>query len=255
LPVTERAAPAEGPSSEPRPTEPTRSPTAEEAALLEGTGAKSGEELSPSEALAERNLAREGEATPIDDPPFTTKRELPNGHEIRETADGEFFERCSPRCGIYNRDGELVGVDEEGLPEFATEAAQTKADVAHDVGVQQGREAAAAEGLREAPDWVNTLENRGKYGNGFDDVLLDAQGNEVIAEYKGGDAELAPNQMEREWVQDVINRMRETGDTTWADRLQAALDSGRLRGVAYSTPIDPVTGVPGPTRVIRRWQY
>jgi hypothetical protein len=82
-----------------------------------------------------------------------------------------------------------------------------------------------------------------------------ATGNDVIGEYKGGEADLAPGQMERDWVQDVINRMRATGDVFWANRLQAQLDAGTLTGVAYSTPIDPVTGAAMPTRVIGRWTY
>ena len=86
-------------------------------------------------------------------------------------------------------------------------------------------------------------------------MLLDAQGDMVIAEYKGGTAELASGQMERPWVQNVIDRMRRAGHTQWADRLQIALDAGKLKGVAYSTPIDPGTGVPGPTTVIGTWTY
>jgi hypothetical protein len=228
--------------------------TPEEAATLETTANKESEDLTPAEATTEREVAGRGKGEPVNDPPFTTEHELPNGHEVLEAPEGKSFKRCSGSCAIYDAEGNLIEIVDE-VP--APGAAQDSKGVAHDIGVQQGREAASADpwGLQEAPDWVNPLENQGKYGQGFDDVLIDAAGNECLAEYKGGEAELRPGQMEREWVQDVINRMRATGDTYWADRLQAALDAGRLRGVAYSTPIDPVTGVPGPTTVINRWTY
>ena len=242
----------EAPAPEPQVAEAPAAATPEEAALLEGTAGKSGEELTPAEALGERSAAERSEAKPIDDPPFTSERELPNGHTIEEAPEGDLFKRCSRRCAIYDSEGELVEEVVEDLPDAA---AQDAKGVAHDIGVQQGREAALADNLQEAPDWVNPLEDRGPYGQGFDEVRIDPNGNEVIVEYKGGAAELAPGQMSREWVQDVINRMRASGDVTWANRLQSALDSGRLTGVAYSTPIDPVTGVPGPTTVVGRWTY
>jgi hypothetical protein len=218
----------------------------EEKTLLESTAAKSGEELTPAEATTEREIANRTKGEPIEDPPFTTKHELPNGHEIEETPEGDRFKRCSGRCIILDGDGDLVEITDEDA-NFG--AAGDEKGYAHDVGVQQGREEAANLDLNETHDWVNPLENRGKYGNGFDDVLVDANGDYVIAEYKGGQSDLKPGQMERDWVQDVINRMRTAGGETWADRLQAALDSGKLRGVTFKTPIDPVTGVPGPTSV------
>jgi hypothetical protein len=134
------------------------------------------------------------------------------------------------------------------------EAAQEGSGVAHDVGVQLGREAAEADGFDEAHDWVNPLEDRGRYGNGFDDVRVDkADGKYVIVEYKGGSAKLSEGQMERPWVENVIKRMRAAGGNTWADRLENALSTGNLKGVAYSTPIDPVTGAPEATVRIGTW--
>jgi hypothetical protein len=234
---------------EPTRAEPGEAPvTPEENATLENTALKDGDELSPSEATTEREVANRTKGEPIDEPPFTIEHELPNGHKIKETPEGpagDLFERCSG-CAIYDRDGNLV---EEIPQDVSNPAAQDSKGVAHDVGVQQGREAAADLGLEPSDQWVNPLEDRGPYGQGFDDVLVDAAGNDVIAEYKGGQAELAPGQMERPWVQGVINRMRAAGDTYWANRLQTALDNGTLRGVTFSTPIDPVTGVPGPTTV------
>src|SRR5207248_4600148 len=79
----ETTAAAEKPPAPPEaPTEaPSPAPTTEEKAVLESTANKSGEELSPSEVQAERQIASKSEGEPINDPPFTTERELPNGHK------------------------------------------------------------------------------------------------------------------------------------------------------------------------------
>jgi hypothetical protein len=85
--------------------EPAAPRTPEEASLLENTASKPSEELSPSEATTERAIADRGEGRPIDEPPFTIERDLPNGHKIKETSDGEFFERCSNGCAVFDSDG------------------------------------------------------------------------------------------------------------------------------------------------------
>jgi hypothetical protein len=150
-----------------------------------------------------------------------------------------------------------VSVDEP-----PTDAAQTGKGVAHDIGVQRGRQRAAEIGFRPADDWVNPLEFHGPFGNGFDDVLIDSKGNLVIGEYKGGTAELDPGvpggrppQMSREWVQNVIGRMRAAGHDHWADRIEAALNNNTLRGRVFSTAIDPITGAVGKTRVVGSFNY
>jgi hypothetical protein len=238
---TPSAAPDETAPGAPR--EDGAPPSAEERAVLENTRAKSAEELTPAEINTERQVAGRTKGRQVDDPPFTTEHDLPNGHKVRETPEGEAgpARRCSRKCAVFDEDGNLV---EEVNEDLRNPAAERSPDVAEDIGVQQGREEAATLGLDEAPDWVNVLDR-----HGFDDVLIDASGNEVVAEYKGGTSDLSPGQMERPWVQGVINRMRARGDVYWANRLQAALDQGRLRGVTFRTPIDPGTGVPGPTTV------
>jgi hypothetical protein len=90
--------------AEPGAPEPASPRTPEEASLLENTASKPSEELSPSEATTERAIADRGEGRPIDEPPFTIERDLPNGHKIKETPDGEFFERCTG-CAVFDSDG------------------------------------------------------------------------------------------------------------------------------------------------------
>jgi hypothetical protein len=104
------------------PAEPGRAATTpEEKTLLESTASKSGEELTPAEATTEREIAGRTEGEPIEDPPFTSEHELPNGHKIKETPEGEIFERCSPGCGRYDSEGNLVGEPEAGItPEEQT---------------------------------------------------------------------------------------------------------------------------------------
>jgi len=134
-------------------------------------------------------------------------------------------------------------------------AREAAVEGAHDIGVRHGREAAESMGLRDA-NWVNPFEYRGKYGQGFDDVMEDSAGNLWIVEYKGGTAELAPGQMSRSWIVSRIDRYRTQGGPLgefWADRLEEALNNNQLRGVALSTPIHGT--VPQPTAVIGTWQY
>jgi uncharacterized Zn-binding protein involved in type VI secretion len=132
--------------------------------------------------------------------------------------------------------------------------AENKIDYAHNVGVQGGREAALTLGYKPAPDWVNPFEFHGKYGKGYDDILIDSKGNYIIAEYKGGKSDLAPNQMERSWVTERIDAIRAAGHDEWANRLQQSLDSGTLRGIAFKTPIEE-NGAPGETSIIGAWGY
>ncbi|HKJ68645.1 MAG TPA: hypothetical protein VKA68_11860, partial [bacterium] len=149
--------------------------------------------------------------------------------------------------------------DVEGeLPEGAQreiEPREAAIEGAHDVGVSHGRAAAEDMGLTDA-NWVNPFEYRGKFGQGFDDVMQDSAGNLWIVEYKGGAADLAPGQMSRDWVVSRINRYRTQGGPLgefWADRLEDALNNNQLRGVAFSTPIEG--RVPQQTVEIGRWQY
>ena len=85
-------------------------------ALLDETAPKT--KLSRSELRAEKAIADRLPAESINEPPFTLRRELPNGHEIKETADGRFCERCSGPCAVYNADGDLITED---VPSFEEE--------------------------------------------------------------------------------------------------------------------------------------
>ena len=68
-------------------------------------------------------------------------------------------------------------------------------DRAEKVGVDKGREMAKAAGMKEV-GFENPFERRGRYGQGFDDVMMDGASLDTadiyIVEYKGGDAVLYP---------------------------------------------------------------
>jgi hypothetical protein len=105
-------------------------------------------------------------------------------------------------------------------------------------------------------DWVNPFEDHGRFGQGFDDVFEHPTrpGEYVIAEYKGGSAELSPGQMDRAWVQGNINRLlRQAPWNPWGPILRDALNQGRLHGVAVST--SAVNGTVGETVIIGQWTY
>ena len=108
--------------------------------------------------------------------------------------------------------------------------------------------------LREVDEWINPFEFHGAFGQGFDDIMMDADGNFWIVEYKGGAAKLADGQMERDWVERNIDRLLELADNpnavlkAWSandwrwrqmiEELQAQLEAGRVRGIVLSTPIE-----------------
>lgn len=96
------------PEAVPTAPEPARPATPEEAATLETTAGKNAEDLTPGEVRAERDVAARSEPEVINEPPFTTRRELPNGHEIKETPDGNLIERCSPNCALFDSRGNPV---------------------------------------------------------------------------------------------------------------------------------------------------
>jgi hypothetical protein len=127
-------------------------------------------------------------------------------------------------------------------------------DWSHDLGAAAGREhAETALSLLEATWWVNPFDfsNRIRYPHGFDDVMMDADGNIVIVEYKGGDAVLADGQMSRAWVVDVIRRIRRRGPE-WdfiANRIESDLRAGTLRGVVISSRVNRGIGDVAVTQV------
>jgi hypothetical protein len=128
---------------------------------------------------------------------------------------------------------------------------------AHDVGEAGGRAAAGKAGLT-----VSNFKSPfpGKFSQGFDDIALDGKNWDTdiiyILEHKGGPGgKLDPGQMEIDWVVGNIQRLYREGGADgrmWAQRLQKALDEGRLRGRAYHTPD---VKAPDATDVIRDWNY
>jgi hypothetical protein len=82
----------------------------EETAVLEKTATKPSEELTPEEVQTEREVASRTKGEPIEEEPFTTKKELPNDHEMKETPEGEEgpCERCSPKCANFDKTGKRI---------------------------------------------------------------------------------------------------------------------------------------------------
>jgi hypothetical protein len=80
----------------------------QEKSVLDSTANKPSSELTPEEVRTEREVASRTQGEPIEDPPFTTEKELPNGHEIKETPDGELCERCSPACDMFDKNGKRI---------------------------------------------------------------------------------------------------------------------------------------------------
>ena len=148
------AKPAELPAAEAKTVEPpaeagTPAPTSQEKTVLENTATKGGEELSPSEVKTERQIANKGEAKPINDPPFTSETELPNGHKMKQSADGKVCERCSPGCGVYDENGNLIRETEPKVAPGEQIAATPSDEPAFKPGGR--RNAAAVKGaLRDA---------------------------------------------------------------------------------------------------------
>jgi hypothetical protein len=83
-----------------------------EQATLAATADKPSDQISPEAARTEHEVADRLPAQPIDEPPFTKLRKLPNGHEVKETPEGDAWERCSIACAIYDKDGNLIAGSE-----------------------------------------------------------------------------------------------------------------------------------------------
>lgn len=154
----------------------------------------------------------------------------------------------------YNSGGKVTVLPPQGDPRLLAEAAERS----HDLGVKHGKAQAGTDGLTDT-GFDNPIKG-GKFGQGFDDVMhkganLDT-GDVFIVEYKGGTASLAPDQMSLDWVVGNIRRLANEGGLSgqaWARILAKALREGRLKGVAYKTPV--VSGTPGTTVTIGSWNY
>ncbi len=142
------APPPLGPELEPTPRSGDLS--VRERALLAETARK--DELTPPEFLAEEAIAEKTPGSSINEPPFVEERVLPNGHRLKRTADGEFYERCSgPPCEFYDRDGELIEEDE------------MHREIAEMFGEQQGYSEPGDYGVPEGPDAVSRQRNPPSY--------------------------------------------------------------------------------------------
>jgi hypothetical protein len=156
---------------------------------------------------------------------------------------------------FYNNKGTITPLPPKGDPkELAARARR-----AHDIGVEHGK-AAAMSDLKLAPTNFDNPIKQGAFGQGFDDIMHSGSnlqfGEVYIVEYKGGLAQLAEGQMSEAWVVGNINRLRLEGGAKgqyWADVLSKAMREGRLRGVAYSTPIEGNAALP--TKRIGTWVY
>jgi len=155
----------------------------------------------------------------------------------------------------FKRGGKITELPPQGDPRLLLE----QRDRAHDYGVSGGQAQAAAENLHSA-GFTNPFERYGRYGQGFDDIRQKGPsidlGEVYVVEYKGGDAVLSKGQMELDWIIGNIRRLYNEGGPAgqqWARTLAKALREGRLKGVAYSTPV--LHGQPQPTVTIKAWAY
>ena len=140
-----------------------------------------------------------------------------------------------------------------------------RVEKAHMVASQGAEEVGTAEGRKYAEQvlklrdafWESAFRwRRSRFGLGIDDVMIDADGNYWLVEYKGGKGKLERNQMEPAWVRAKIKQMRKEGGPLgefWAEKLETALKEERLYGVALKTRI--VGRTPMPTEVIGKWKY
>jgi hypothetical protein len=153
---------------------------------------------------------------------------------------------------VHNaQDCELAVIRSSNGTEGRAVHGRSQRAVSHDAGVQLGREFLGSRyGLTDA-GFVNPFEFHGSYGQGFDDVLMDANGNLWIAEYKGGSARLNGNQMQADWVQKNIERLKKD-KSPWGKKLEDAHDQGKLFGIAVSSPD---IGANATTLVIEQWAY
>ena len=173
-------------------------------------------------------------------------------------------------CGGSNRLARAESLAEQELAELrGTRHVEDvgRVQTAHDAGSQLGRQHAEQHlKLVDEFGWDNPFDHHGRYGQGFDDILVGRRGQIWIVEYKGGEATLSRGQMERAWVQGNIDRLVQgrglrpefAADAVsrryyqeMGEYLQRALDNGELHGVTISTP-RLENGLFGPSKVVQR---
>jgi hypothetical protein len=138
--------------------------------------------------------------------------------------------------------GDQVAPDVRKLPESGARTVEA-AEQSYEVGVAEGRRFLDERGWRQWERWINPFEFNGRYGQGIDDVFVDAAGHLVIVEYKGGAGELATGQMTADWVRAQTARLEKAGYTSTAAPLKAAHKAGTLRGVVVKTPHGAPAGI------------
>jgi hypothetical protein len=155
---------------------------------------------------------------------------------------------------FYDRGGTVKIGPSPGTKELIAE----KRDRSYKIGTERGREAAIKEGMTDT-GFDNPFRDY-VYEQGFDDVMKTGPnidiGDVFIVEHKGGTARLSEGQMELEWVIKNIRRLYYEGGIKGeqtARTLAKALREGRLKGVAYSTPV--INGEARPTVKIKEWTY
>jgi Domain of unknown function (DUF4157) len=229
------------PGAEPAAPEPAGEPAAPEGEapaspedVLEDTASKSGSELSPEEVQTEMTAAEAAESRPIDEPPFVEETELDNGHEWKETEEGELC-RFSPGPGdCFTADGEMLAPedqaqlgtrDESILSGDSAEAtpmtpeeelnqliADQAADMAEgDVGLTDVEP--GAENILDRPEYQNSIANASEQFEKLNNI----ESNKNIASGMGGDQ----------------------GTSGWAGEKAAATEQAQVEGMEAGHETEP----------------
>lgn len=130
---------------------------------------------------------------------------------------------------------------------------QMSKNYAHDVGVSEGTKAAQRDGLEHVYDNPFGISPTTP---GQDSVFRNrASQRPVVVEFKGGDARLAPGQMENAEINRQIRDLEQRlPNHPVTQMLRNELDNGTLTGRTYSTPIGP-NGETLPTTVQTHGPY
>ena len=75
----------------------------------------------------------------------------------------------------------------------------------------------------------------------YSHIVEDQAGNLIVVEAKGGTSQLintiqSGGQMSRTWITDKVALVRASGQTELANRLEAAIQNGALKGMVVTTP-------------------
>ncbi len=214
--------------------------------------------LSKEEKDAEIISATRSKVYKSDTAEYEVIVELPNGHLWKRNKDGIWC-RSTNHCLVPFSNSEFIDdlnskVDKsvEDAPVYHSDdpnrpTVTPRAKASTEIGITQGR-SYAVDTLGLTPlDLPNPLTKADFSDTGYDDIMMDKDGNYVILEYKGGltgemdpGTATRPPQMSDAWVRDVIRRMRAKGPE-WdfiTNDIEARLNNGTLRGYALHTPVN-----------------